>query len=151
MVGAAPDAGAVRGVGPEVLAEGVGLGATELAAALHLGHADLAGLLVVLVVHLHVVLWVAEVAVGLEEYGVTSLEEVDLGICKVRVAVLVDGPILLTDECGPVVEVVSKELLRRLAKGENLHQWCTVCGILAMKYQWSAGTVGGNLLEKLRG
>lgn len=115
------------------LAEGIGLGAVQLAPALDLCHAHLAGRLVFLGLHLNVVLGEAEGAVVLEEGAVAAVEDVDVGVGEPRVVFFVDLTIAAPDVLSPM-RVVS---VGRRIKGpeHHLHEWSTVGRIFAVKNQ----------------
>ena len=68
-------------------AKGEALGAIELGVSTELAHLTLARAFVLLVAHLHIVLWLAAHAVLVEEGRVATLEDVDVGVVQCRVTV----------------------------------------------------------------
>ena len=68
-------------------AKGEALGAIELGVSTELAHLTLARAFVLLVAHLHIVLWLAAHAVLVEEGRVATLEDVDIGVVQCRVTV----------------------------------------------------------------
>ena len=91
----------------------------ELLPLLDLGHAALACLLVVFVVHLDVVLRKALPAVSREEATVSAVEDVHLWIAELRIVFDVDSTIVRAYEL--------------------CCQWRAVDGVLAMEYQQRRG------------
>lgn len=89
-------------VSKTVLAESEGLGSAQLGALSEPTHLALAGVGMLLGAHLDVVLREAAATMVGEERAVPSFQDVDLGVCELGIAVLVDRAIVSTDEFGPM-------------------------------------------------
>jgi len=84
-----------------LLAKGKGLGTAQLVALSHFVKTALAGVLILLGVHFHVILREAAGRVVLEERTVASVQNVKLGIGQLGILSGIEVAILLTNELRP--------------------------------------------------
>lgn len=75
-----------------------GLSAVQLGTLLNLAQAALAGELVLLGTHLHIVLRVAQRAVLCEEGTVTAVQNVQVGVCKMGIGIDINSSVVVADE-----------------------------------------------------
>lgn len=99
IIETAPTSRAVLHLG-RVLAKGKGLSAVQLGTLLDLAQAALAGELVAIGIHLHIVLGEAQGAVLGKEGAVSAVQNVHVGICEVGVGIDIDGAVVCTNVAG---------------------------------------------------
>lgn len=81
-----------------MLSKGKGLSAVQLGTLLNLAQAALARELVLLGIHLHIVLRVAQRAVLGEEGTVTAVQNVQVGVCKMGIGINIKSSVMMADE-----------------------------------------------------